>query len=161
MMHSATCSNIPVYIDIEYTCNQSVFLWNKSMLYMYHINILYFIWLILIEFSVYTYFISFSVFYIGATTVSAEVKPFLEKSIKFLYMQAGIAQADKLTMTKLTIVLITCIAALASIQTERHACNLLLDILLISINDKKNPRNAMQYWVNFDYGLDTRPSCRS
>ena len=145
MMHSATCSNIPVYVDIEYTCNQSVFLWNKSMLYMYHINILYFIWLILIEFSVYTYFISFSVFYIGqATTVSAEVKPFLEKSIKFLYMQAGIAQADKLTMTKLTIVLITCIAALASIRTEHHACNLLLDILLISINDKKNQkRNAI------------------
>ena len=96
MIHSATCSNIPVYIDIEYTCNQSVFLWNMSMLYMYHINILYLIWLILIEFSVYTYFISFSVFYIGqATTVSAEVKPVLEKSIKFLYMQAGIAQAEE------------------------------------------------------------------
>lgn len=42
-------------------------------------------------------------------------------------------------MTKLTIVLITCIAALASNRTERHACNLLLDILLISINDKKTP----------------------
>ena len=115
------------------------------MLYMYHINILYLIWLILIEFSVYTYFISFSVFYIGqAITVSAEVKPVLEKSIKFLY-SAGIAQADENDNDKIDyIVLITCIAALASIRTEHHACNLLLDILLISINDKKNQkRNAI------------------
>ena len=96
--------------------------------------------MILIEFSFYTYFISFSVFYIGqATTVSAEVKPFLEKSIKFLYMQAGIAQADENDNDKIDYRFnyMTCIAALASIQTERHACNLLLDILLISINDKK------------------------
>ena len=64
------------------------------MLYMYHINILYLIWLKLIEFSIYTYFISFSVFYIRqAATVSAEVKPVLVKCIKFLYMQAGIAQS--------------------------------------------------------------------
>lgn len=107
---------------------------------MYHINILYLIWLILIEFSVYTYFISFSVFYIGqSTTVSAEVKPVLEKSIKFLYMQAGIAQADENDNDKIDYRFNYSIAALASIRTEHHACNLLLDILLISINDKKNP----------------------